>query len=61
MRDPIELIMVTEYNSNKFYRMTDTGDGLFKVEYGRVGVTSIDESYPISRWDSKYKEKIKKG
>jgi len=61
MRDPIELIMVTADNNNKFYRMTDTEDGLFKVEYGRVGVTSINESYPISRWDSKYKEKIKKG
>jgi len=48
-------------NSNKFYRMTDTNDGNFKVEYGRVGVTSINEVYPISRWDSKYKEKIKKG
>lgn len=61
MRDPIELIMVTGDNNNKFYRMTDIGDGIFKVEYGRVGVTSINESYPISRWDSKYREKIKKG
>jgi len=61
MRNPIELIMVSEDNNNKFYRMTDTNDGNFKVEYGRVGVTSINESYPISRWDSKYKEKIKKG
>lgn len=61
MRDPIELILVSSENSNKFYRFQDTNDGNFKVEYGRVGVTSINEVYPISRWDSKYREKIKKG
>jgi len=61
MKDPIELIMVTGDNNNKFYRMVDLDDGNFKVEYGRVGVTSINESYPISRWYSKYREKIKKG
>jgi poly [ADP-ribose] polymerase 2/3/4 len=61
MKSPIELIMVTGENNNKFYRMVDSEDGNFKVEYGRVGVTSVNEVYPISRWDSKYKEKIKKG
>ena len=61
MKSPVELIMVSAENSNKFYRMTDTNDGNFAVEYGRVGVTSIKETYPISRWDSKYREKIKKG
>lgn len=57
----VELIMVSADNNNKFYRMTEQSDGTFNVEYGRVGVTSIKESYPLSRWDSKYKEKIKKG
>lgn len=57
----VELIMVSADNNNKFYRMVDTEDGYFDVEYGRVGVTSIKERYPISRWDSKYREKIKKG
>ena len=61
MRSPVEFILVSSENSNKFYRMTDTNDGNFAVEYGRVGVTSIKETYPISRWDSKYREKIKKG
>jgi poly [ADP-ribose] polymerase len=61
MRSPVELIMVSQDNNNKFYRMTDTDDGNFAVEYGRVGVTSIKETYPMSRWDSKYKEKLKKG
>lgn len=61
MRDPIELIMVTGENNNKFYRMVDSEDGNFKVEYGRVGVTSTTLTYHISLWDSKYREKIKKG
>ena len=61
MKSPVELIMVSQDNNNKFYRMTDTDDGNFAVEYGRVGVTSIKETYPISRWDSKYREKLKKG
>jgi len=61
MKSPIELIMVSEGNNNKFYRMKDLDDGNFQVEYGRVGVTSQVETYPISRWDSKYKEKLKKG
>lgn len=57
----IELIMVTGVNNNKFYRMTELGDGTFRVEYGRIGLTSTTEVYPISRWTSKYNEKIKKG
>lgn len=57
----VELIMVTGENNNKFYRMTDTEDGNFRVEYGRIGLTSVTETYPMSRWDSKYKEKLKKG
>lgn len=61
MRNPVELILVSAENSNKFYRLTDTNDGNFTVEYGRVGVTSTTLTYHISLWDSKYKEKIKKG
>lgn len=57
----VELIMVSGENNNKFYRMTDTEDGNFKVEYGRIGLTSVTETYPMSRWNSKYKEKLKKG
>lgn len=48
-------------NSNKFYRMIDTEDGNFRVEYGRIGLTLITETYPIGKWDSKYKEKVRKG
>jgi len=56
-----KLIMVTADNNNKFYNMKDNGDGTFKVEWGRVGVTSSETTYPISKWDSIYRQKTKKG
>lgn len=53
--------MVSDANNNKWYRMTDLDNGTFKVEYGRVGGSTATETYPISKWESKYKEKTKKG
>jgi len=61
MKSPVELIMVSSENNNKRYYMVDTDDGNFAVEYGRIGQNMTKEVYPISRWDSKYREKIKKG
>ena len=46
--------------SNKFYNMIPDGDR-FRVEYGRIGVTNQKTSYPMSKWNSVYKSKIKKG
>jgi poly [ADP-ribose] polymerase len=57
----IKLIFVSEDNHNKFYHMFDLGNGTFKVEYGRVDKTKVEENYPISKWDTKYREKTKKG
>lgn len=45
-------------NNNKYYDMYDTGDGKFIAFYGRVGADPQIEEYPISKWDSKYKEKL---
>lgn len=56
-----KLIMVTAENNNKYYEMKEHTDGTFKVVYGRVDVTAINESYSMSMWDKKYKEKLKKG
>ena len=56
-----KLICVTPNNNNKFYNMTDLGNGQFKVEYGRVGAAATTLTYPISDWNKKYNEKIKKG
>jgi poly [ADP-ribose] polymerase len=61
MRDPIELIMVSVDNNNKFYKMKDLDNGEFQIEYGRIGLTSTILSYHISLWDKKYQEKIRKG
>lgn len=52
--------MVTPENNNKYYRMIPHGD-IFTVEFGRVGGGCQTASYPISQWDKKYNEKVKKG
>ena len=57
---PTYLICITANNNNKYYRMIPKGD-TFDVEYGRVGATCQHASYPISQWDKKYNEKVKKG
>ena len=57
---PKYLVMVTSQNNNKFYKMEPQGDH-FRVEFGRVGAGSQLASYPISQWNKKYNEKIRKG
>ncbi len=47
--------------SNKFYDMLENGDGTFTVKYGRVDATCTERQYPISKWDSTKRSKIKKG
>lgn len=46
--------------SNKYYEMRENGSN-FDVTYGRVESTASHESYPMSKWQTKYNEKIKKG
>lgn len=55
------LVSVTEVNNNKYYKMHDRGDGRFDVEYGRIGSTCTKMEYPISKWNSKYNEKLRRG
>ena len=57
----VKLICVTANNNNKYYYMTDLNNGTFKVQYGRIGGGETVISYPISQWDKKYNDKIKKG
>lgn len=46
-------------NNNKYYKMMEQTDGTFKAEYGRVGCAKpAIEVYPMSKWDSKLKEKL---
>lgn len=57
----VKMICVTEQNNNKFYNLFEQGDGTFKVDYGRVDVTTQHATYPMSQWDKKYREKLNKG
>lgn len=55
------LVMVSELNNNKFYQLTEQTDGTISVEYGRVDSTKQTTSYPMYKWNSLIKSKIKKG
>ena len=61
-RDKVKLIMVdSKSNHNKIYEMDDNGNGMFTAHWGRVGATLQSATYPISKWETKYREKINKG
>ena len=56
------LVMVSaDSNNNKFYRMLPNGDGTWTAEYGRVGNSPAIQKYPMSKFETKYREKIRKG
>lgn len=57
---PRYLIMVTADNHNKFYKQIPHGSS-WTAEYGRVGCSSQTRDYPMSLWDKKYNEKLRKG
>ena len=58
---PIYLIMVTgENNHNKYYSLFPDGSE-FRVEYGRVDSTKTTKYYPMSKWESQIRSKIRKG
>ena len=56
-----KLIFVSENNNNKYYEMQWDGGSTFFVKYGRIDVTAQTGTYSYSMWNSKYREKIKKG
>ncbi|MDD4779106.1 MAG: WGR domain-containing protein [Tissierellia bacterium] len=60
--NPLYLVKVeVDANNNKYYRMIPNGN-VFDVQYGRIGVTGFQTAeYPISQWNKKFNEKIKKG
>lgn len=59
--DFVHLVCVTSVNNNKYYDMRDCGDGTFEVTYGRIGATKATATYPISKWDTIYRQKLNKG
>jgi len=63
MQNPLYLVKVEPgENNNKYYQMLDNDDGSFISKYGRIGASGYQtKTYPISKWESTYKSKIKKG
>lgn len=57
---PLQLVMVTGENNNKYYNMFPDGNE-FYAEWGRVGVTKTVTRYPIGKWSAQYNSKLKKG
>lgn len=47
--------------SNKFYYMYEQTDGTFKTERGRVDGPVTSDTFPMTRWDSTVKSKVRKG
>jgi len=62
MGQKARLLMITGANNNKYYNMDEDASGsTFTVKYGRVDVTETVVSYPMTQWNKKFNEKIKKG
>lgn len=58
MTKKIKLICISPNNNNKYYNMTEKGDGTFLAEFGRVGSSCQTKIYPMSKWRSIYEEKV---
>ena len=57
-----KLVFVSQDNHNKYYSMNwDGKSDTVNVEYGRIDLTCQKTTFHISLWESKYREKIKKG
>jgi poly [ADP-ribose] polymerase len=56
-----KLVMVTAANNNKYYEMKQLSDDIFSVSYGRVGQRAAVNEYSMYQWESKYREKVRKG
>ncbi|WP_338790245.1 ADP-ribose polymerase [Bernardetia sp. MNP-M8] len=56
-----KLVMVTAHNNNKYYEMRQISDDIFSVLYGRVGQRAAINEYSMYQWESKYREKVRKG
>lgn len=51
----------TSGGHNKFYEMTGNGDGTFSARYGTIGAPGTVTTYPMSKWNAKLREKLRKG
>ena len=56
-----KLICIDETNHNKVYEMHQLSSDSWVAKYGRVGAALVETTYPMSQFDKKYREKIRKG
>ena len=62
MSDTVMLVMVdTSDNNNKFYELSTLPDGRVQARYGRIGATEQIRVYPPGSFNSKLREKTRKG
>ena len=57
---PTYLVMCSAQNNNKYYNIFPEGDRI-RVEYGRIDATKTTTYYPLSKFETQVKSKLKKG
>lgn len=55
------LTLVSIENNNKYYNLKQIDNDTFRAEFGRVGARCQTKNYPMYKWDSVIKSKIRKG
>lgn len=61
-KQQIDLLWVdVPTNKYRFYRMTENDDNTFTAEYSRYGYETKSHDYPMSKWATKLREKLRKG
>ena len=55
------LRLVDADNHNREFKMIQVSQGVFTGMMNRVGAAPLKRSYPMSRWEQVYAEKIRKG
>jgi len=55
-----KLVLVSAQNNNKYYEMKEN-NGSIDITYGRIELTAVKTSKPMSHWDKIFKSKVKKG
>lgn len=56
----VKLVFISKNNNNKFYEMQELNNEMFEVTFGRIEASAQKVQYPISKWNTTYRSKIKK-
>lgn len=55
------LLCISAGNHNKVYEMHERAGGTFEAHYGRVGAAAQVRTYSMAEWETKHREKLRKG